>query len=106
MAVKIITQRTVRPEKLGELQSLLRQLRTKAINQQGYITGETLISVDNPYTYVVISTWYSLKDWKDWESNRGRREIQGKIENLLTTHSQMAVYEEQSTVPADEYQDS
>jgi len=99
MTVKIITQRTVSPDKQGELQLVLRQLRMQAINQPGYITGETLISVDNPNTYVVISTWDSLEDWKAWECNPQRREIQGKIESLLTTHSQMAVLEEQSTTP-------
>ena len=104
MAVKIITQRTVSLDKQGELQLLLRQLRMQAINQPGYITGETLISVDNPNTYIVISTWDSLEDWKTWESNPQRREIQVKIESLLTTHSQMAVYEEQSTTPPDEAQ--
>jgi heme-degrading monooxygenase HmoA len=104
MAVKIITQRTVSPDNQGELQLLLRQLRMQAINQPGYITGETLISVDSPYTYIVISTWDSLEDWKSWESKPDRREIQSKIEALLTTHSQMAVYEEQSTTPSDEPQ--
>lgn len=99
MTVKIITQRTVSPDRQGDLQLVLRQLRMQAINQPGYITGETLISVDNPNTYVVISTWDSLEDWKAWESNPQRREIQSKIEALLTTHSQMAVLEEQSTTP-------
>jgi heme-degrading monooxygenase HmoA len=102
MAVKIITQRTVSPEKQSDLHLLLRQLRMQAINQPGYITGETLISVDNPNTYVVISTWESLEDWKTWESNLRRREIQSKIELLLTTHSQMAVFEEKTTTPPGE----
>lgn len=99
MAVKIITQRTVKPENQGDLQLLLRQLRMKAINQPGYITGETLISVDSPTTYVVISTWHTLEDWKAWEDAAERRDIQSKIEKLLTTHSQMAVFEERSTTP-------
>ncbi len=99
MVVKIITQRTVVPDRQGELQLLLRQLRVKAMNQPGYLTGETLISVDNPYTYIVISAWQSLEHWKAWESHPERREIQSKIESMLTTHSQMAVYTEQATTP-------
>lgn len=101
MVVKIITQRTVAPDRRGDLQLLLRQLRMKAINQPGYLTGETLISVDNPNTYIVISAWHSLEDWKAWESHPERREIQSKIESMLTTHSQMAVYTEQATMPPD-----
>lgn len=101
MAVKIITLRTVTPNRQAELQLLLRQLRMKAINQPGYLTGETLTSVDNPNTSVVISTWHSLEDWKAWAVHPDRREIQSKIESLLTTHSQMAVYTEQATTPPD-----
>lgn len=104
MAVKIITQRTVTPDRQAEMQLLLRQLRMKAINQPGYLTGETLISVDNPNTYIVVSTWHSLEDWKVWEANPERRDIQAKIERLLTTHSQMAVYAEQATTPPEEDQ--
>ena len=104
MAVKIITQRTVTPDKQAEVQLLLRELRTKAISQPGYLMGETLTSVDNPNTYIVISTWQSLEDWKAWESNPDRRAIQTKIETLLTTHSQMAVYTEQATTQVEEDQ--
>jgi len=99
MAVKIITQRTVTPDRQAELQLLLRQLRMKAINQPGYLMGETLISVDNPNTYIVVSTWQGLDDWKAWEAHPERREIRAKIEKLLTTHAQIAVYTEQATTP-------
>ena len=47
MAVKIITQRTVTPDRQPELQLLLRQLRMKAINQPGYLMG--MVDIDKTF---------------------------------------------------------
>jgi antibiotic biosynthesis monooxygenase (ABM) superfamily enzyme len=91
MTVKIITERSVKPERQGELTLLLRQLRIRAIQQPGYISGETLFSVDNPGTEFVISTWNSLADWRTWESHPDRLEILKKIEPLLTHAQRIAV---------------
>jgi len=94
MTVKIIMERTVKPDQQGELLLLLRQLRMRAINQPGYLTGETLTPIDRPGTLIVISTWSSLPDWKAWESNSDRLEIANKIEALLTAPTKVAVCEE------------
>jgi heme-degrading monooxygenase HmoA len=92
MAVKIIIKRKVRNEKEKELLPLLIELRSKAITQPGYISGETLNNVDNPEEYLVISTWQSVESWKTWESSRQREEIQSKIEALLGQKSEYGIY--------------
>ncbi len=94
MTVKIIMERTVKPDQQEELRLLLRQLRASAIHRPGYITGETLTSVDKPGKHIVISTWNSLPQWKAWENHPDRLEILAKIEPLLTTPSKVAVFME------------
>ena len=94
MTVKIVIERTVKTDQQDELLLLLKQLRAHAIHQQGYIAGETLTSVDKPGTHLVISTWYSLKDWRAWENNPERRQISAKIEPLLTIPSKVGVFVE------------
>lgn len=94
MTVKIVIERTAKPDQQDELLLLLKQLRAHAIHQQGYIAGETLTSVDIPGTHLVISTWHSLKDWRAWENNPERRQISAKIEHLLTTPSKAGVFVE------------
>lgn len=91
MTVKIIMERSVKPGRQGDLLLLLRQLRIQAIQQPGYITGETLSSIDQPGTHFVISTWNSLADWRAWESNPERLEISKKIESLLTAPQRVSV---------------
>ena len=92
MAVKIIIRRKVPKEKEADLLPLLIQLRSKATTQPGYISGETLRSVENPEEYLVISTWQSEDVWQAWESSNERVEIQERIDTLLGEKTEYGIY--------------
>ena len=92
MAVKIIIKRKIPKGKEAQALPLLLDLRSKAINQPGYISGETLIDVNDPQEYVVIGTWKSVDQWKAWEASKERREIQGKIDALLGEKTVYGIY--------------
>jgi heme-degrading monooxygenase HmoA len=92
VAVKVIIERTVSADNQAELAELLKELRARAIRQQGYISGETLFSVDRSGTHLVISTWESLRDWKAWENDPKRLELSGRIEALLSAPSKSSVF--------------
>lgn len=92
MAVKIIIKRKIPKSKETQVLPLLLELRSKAMTQPGYISGETLINVNDPEDYLVISTWKSVKEWKSWEGSKERNEIQGRIEKLLGEKSSVQVY--------------
>lgn len=92
MAVKVVIERSVSADNQGEMAELLKDLRAKAVRQQGYVTGETLFSVDRPGTHVVISTWENLRDWKAWEKDPERKKIVKKIEYLLASPSKVSVF--------------
>jgi len=83
MAIKVIITRKVAKGRQKDLLPLSMELRTKAINRKGYISGETLKGISDPDEFLVISTWQSFEDWKAWEDNPARREIQGKIDAIL-----------------------
>jgi heme-degrading monooxygenase HmoA len=92
MAVRVIIDRKVKRGKAAELSKLLRELRSKAMPAKGYISGETLRSLEDPQNYVVITTWQSADDWKTWERNRERKEIQTKIEKLMSRPTKARIY--------------
>ncbi|MBN1828758.1 MAG: antibiotic biosynthesis monooxygenase [Deltaproteobacteria bacterium] len=83
MAVKVMIQRIVPPEREQELLALTMKLRVKASRQPGYISGETLRSVNDPSVSLVVSTWQTLEDWNEWVNSKDRQEIQRKIDTLL-----------------------
>lgn len=83
MAIRVLIERRMDPASEPALSSLLMKLRSKAMQAKGYISGETLRSLQDPNEFLVISTWNSLDDWRKWEAKQERREIQGQIDTLL-----------------------
>jgi heme-degrading monooxygenase HmoA len=83
MAVKVLIKRSVSQDQAKALIPLVRQMRSSAATQAGYITGETLRSLDKPDEFLVISTWQSSDDWKKWLQSGERKAVQDKIDDLL-----------------------
>lgn len=92
MAVRVLIHRRIISGNEIALTELLIKLRAKAMHANGYISGETLRALDDPHEYLVISTWRELEDWRKWETNPERQEIQGRIDELLATPSVHRVF--------------
>ena len=92
MAIKVIIERKIKGGKEEELGQLLRQLRAKALLAPGYISGQTLRSIVDPRLYLVISTWKSLDDWRRWEEDPERNELQKKVNELLEEPAKFRVF--------------
>ena len=83
MAVKVLIKRKISQDQAKALIPLVRKMRASAATQAGYITGETLRSLDNPEEFLVISTWQSSDDWKNWLKSEDRNKVQDQIDDLL-----------------------
>ncbi len=92
MAIRIIIDRKVKKGKESDFAKLLRELRSKAVPSKGYISGETLRALDDPHNYIVITTWQSVDDWKEWEKNPARKKIQSKIEKFMARPTKTKIY--------------
>jgi heme-degrading monooxygenase HmoA len=93
MAVKVIIKRKLKINDPEELIPLLTELRIRAKDQPGYISSETLRSLDNPEDYQVISKWETAEDWKKWFSHKERRDIQGKVDSLIGEKTFYEIFE-------------
>jgi heme-degrading monooxygenase HmoA len=82
MITKVIIKRKLIPGKEREFLSLLRQLRLTAMEQEGYISGETLICTEQTNKILVISKWASLDHWKTWKKHRKRKVIDDLLNEL------------------------
>lgn len=91
MQAKILIKRKFKAGKKSEIIALLKELRSRALQQPGYISGETLSAVDQPQTLMVIGTWQNMESWHNWKENDTRK----------TLEKMMATYQEGST----EYQE-
>jgi quinol monooxygenase YgiN len=93
MAVKILIQRQIRPGKESALREAIEDLRSSVVQAQGFVSGETLRSVDDPSLHLVISAWKSVEHWKSWLNSAERQAFAETIAPLLTEPEKIGTYE-------------
>lgn len=92
MSIKVILFRRVPAEKVHDLKPLLLEMRSLALAQRGYISGETLMNEDDPEEYLVISSWTTKSRWNEWFDHPERKILQEKIDGLLGRKTMYQVY--------------
>jgi len=83
MLVKVYMRRRLKNGHAREVFSLIRKIRARAMNQKGYISGETLIDHGDPRKTMVVGTWQSMDDWLNWKENPHRKDLETQLEPLL-----------------------
>jgi len=68
------------------------ELRSHAVKQPGYISGETLFNMERSEECLVLSRWTKLEHWQDWLRNPLRIELNEKIEKLLVAKTEYDIY--------------
>ena len=92
MAAKIIIKRRFVKENTPQILSLLNKMRSIAMNQSGYISGETLMQKDFPENMVVIATWQSIKAWEAWKKSEERKTYEAMLEIYQTRPTEYEEY--------------
>ncbi len=92
--IRVMIERHSQPGKEKELRNLLIELRSEALRQHGYISGETLREADDPANFIVISTWMTIDTWKVWQAARQRLAIEEMMDPILSTPRKVRVFVE------------
>jgi len=93
MAIQVIIKRKFQIDRPEELIPHLKELRSRGKEQKGYISGETLRSIDDRKDYLVISKWETAADWKNWFQSMERKKIQAKIDSLIGERTFYEIFE-------------
>ena len=80
MIAKVIIKRRFKGENRRQIIALLNELRSRAMNRPGYISGETLTRNGFPNNMVIIATWESLDAWHAWRDSEDRRRFEAMLE--------------------------
>ncbi len=92
MSVKILIKRSIKQEVAAVVRPLIVELRTNAMKQPGYISGETLKGIERPEEYMVISTWRSLEEWEKWLGSQERKVLEEKIDSISGKRTEYTPY--------------
>ena len=68
------------------------EIRSLAVRQPGYISGETFFHLDRPEECLVISRWTSLENWHQWTKEPHRMELHENISKHLGAETECNVY--------------
>ena len=93
MAVKVFIKRKVADQQTPELEALLRKMRALTLSRKGYISGESFNRLDEPGVSLVISTWQSMDDWREWTLSKERIEVQTEIDKLLGGPTEYEIFQ-------------
>ena len=91
--IKVVVERHLRQGKEQEFATLLVELWVKAMRRRGYISGETLRSLEKPEVWLTISSWSDLTMWKSWAESRERLDFLEDVEPLLRAPARESVFE-------------
>jgi quinol monooxygenase YgiN len=80
MLVKIFIKRRFKKGKVKEISAILRDFRAGAMDKPGYVSGETLVSYEDPQNVLVIGTWQDMESWLAWKDNPKRKEFEAMLE--------------------------
>jgi len=92
MIAKIIIKRRFVKENTPQILSLLNKMRSIAMDQTGYISGETLMQKDFPENMAVIATWQRMEDWLVWKDSEERKTYEAMLEIYQTRPTQYEEY--------------
>ena len=94
MAIGVLIKRVTKPGvDAKELMHLIVELRSLAVRQPGYISGETFFNLDRPEECVVIGRWTSLGYWQQFNKNKRRIELIDNIEKQLESKAEYSFYD-------------
>lgn len=91
MLVRVLIERLIKPGKEKEAQELIVEMRESALQQPGYVSGETLEDINDPSCLIIISTWHAMEDWQRWESSEKHRGLISRINPLLDSPANVRI---------------
>jgi len=91
--IRVLIERKLAGEGAEGIEAMMREMRSKAIHQPGYVSGETLKNVADPSRFVTLSTWRTRRDWESWYASDARRAVDHRIALLLAEPEQVTIYE-------------
>jgi heme-degrading monooxygenase HmoA len=93
MSVRIFIKRHIKEGLVEETIQMLSEFRKAAMDQPGFLSGETLANHYDTKSVTVISTWQSVEDWIQWQESEERASNETRIENLLDRPTLYEVYD-------------
>ncbi len=92
MAVKVLIKRKIKDGNMQAASRLLINIRNGAMNQPGYISSETMQSLDDPDKVIVVSMWHTIEDWDAWKTSETRTANESEFKDYIVGQAEFEHY--------------
>jgi heme-degrading monooxygenase HmoA len=92
MSVLIVIKRVFRMDQTKQLVPLLKELRSKAEIQPGFISRTTYSNFHDPGEFLVTMEWETADDWIKWMDHQEAKDLQWQIDSLIGEKTLFEVY--------------
>jgi len=83
MTVKILLERKFKKDPSLEEIKTINELRIGAMQRKGYVSGETLVDLNDHRRIIVISVWANKAGWEAWVNSDERRKLGANLDKNL-----------------------
>lgn len=83
--IRVLLEYRVKEGKEGEFSAAIARLRTRALEQPGYVMAETWAAAEDPSLWVVMSSWMSSELWQTWRDSSERNTIMTRMSALVSS---------------------
>jgi quinol monooxygenase YgiN len=92
MAVKILIKRKIKNGNMKAASRLVINNRYGAMAHPGYISSETMRSIDDPDRIVVVSMWQDIEGWESWKNSETRKANEDEFKDYFVGPTEYELY--------------
>ncbi len=92
MPIKVLIKRRFKEGYLNEIHNVIKDARYGAMDQEGYLSSETMWDHEDPFRVVIVSNWRSVEHWKKWKNSDLRKSIEQKLQEFLSDETEYEIF--------------
>lgn len=93
MPVKVLIKRRFKEGYANQINKVIKEIRHGAMDQEGYITSETMWDHDDPFRVVIASNWRGINNWDAWKNSDLRKSIEQKLKEFLIGETEYEIFD-------------
>jgi antibiotic biosynthesis monooxygenase (ABM) superfamily enzyme len=81
-----------------EVEPILMQLRSHAMQYPGFVSAENLVSEEDSSIVMIISTWETIENWRTWVRSRRTQDLLQQAQAVVAEAARVTAYRTMPTV--------
>jgi len=81
-----------------DVEPILMKLRSHAMQYEGFVSAENLVSEEDYSVVVMISTWETIENWRTWAESKITKDLLRQAKAVVVGAARITAYRTMPTV--------